>query len=31
MEMAWLTLIEDLEVFEEDKSPADLSKFINDE
>jgi hypothetical protein len=31
MEMAWLTLIENLELFEEEKSPADLSKFINDE
>ncbi len=28
---AWLTLIEDLEVFEDDNPPVDLCKFINDE
>jgi hypothetical protein len=31
VEQAWATLIEDLEIFEDEKPAPDLSKFINDD
>ena len=31
LEQAWATLIEELEVFEDEKPAPDLTNFINDE